>query len=186
MNRAGLFAILGLATATIAATPAVAGKNDDAWAQCLWEKLPVSTSSWLALPVPKRDYGLGEPEPAFVLQYRLRAACYDRLIPAGKKWPPSFNSGAVRKALIATRPATLPTEEADPLAYRCDLFFENDPEMKTVTGTDWGYGASRDGKQLGSIRMFFAAKGGGSVGLTEGGGIRRCRFIQPDGSYKDA
>ena len=186
MSRAWYFAAFGLVVGLTAATPAVAGRNDDAWAQCLWEKVPVSTSNWLALPAPKHDYGLGEPEPAFVLQYRLKAACHSRLIPAGKKWPPSFNTNAVRKALIAIRPAAVPADEADPLAYRCDLFFENDTEMKAVTGTDWGYGASQDGKQLGSSRLIFAAKGGGGVGLTEGAGIRRCRTIQSDGSYKDA
>lgn len=186
MMRAAFLGALGVATALTAATPAVAGRNDDAWAACLWQKAPVSASNWLAMPAPKRDYGLGEPEPSYVLEMRLRAACHDRMIAAGKTAPPSFGTGAVRRALIATRPDTLPAEEADPQAYRCDLFFENDPEMNTLTGTDWGFGASRDGKQLGSIRMFFAAKSGGSVGLTEGGGIRRCRLIQTDGSYKDA
>jgi hypothetical protein len=172
--------------ATFAAAPALAGKNDDAWAQCIWQQVPTSAANWIAMPAPKSSYGLEDPEPAYVLQFRLRAACQERLTPAGKRYPPGFSAKKVRAALITTRPAQVGADQVEPNAYRCDLYFENDTEMKRKAGSDWGYGNPDDKKNFFTMRYFFAGASGRTVGLQEGAGLRRCRIIQSDGTFADA
>lgn len=178
LAAAGLMALLP-------ASPALAGKNDDAWAACIWEQVPTSASNWLKMPVPKSHYGLAEVPPEYVLQFRLQAACYERLTPPGKQRPPGFSAKAVRKALEARRPTAPGADRVDPKAYRCTRYFLNDTDMKTPAGFDWGFGEDTSKTQFFSMTFFFAAKGG-SVGLPKQGGLRKCAFILADGTFADA
>lgn len=175
---------LGLAAA-LSASPAKAGKNDDAWAKCIWEQVPASASNWLKMPAPKNHYGMAEVPPEYVLQFRLQAACYERLIPAGKKAPPRFSSKAVRAALEAQKPPSPGPDVADPRAYRCTRYFLNDTEMKNAAGFDWGFGSDTSKAQFFSMMFLYAAKGG-NVSLPSTGGLRKCAFIQADGTFADA
>jgi len=185
MTRSLLWlAALGLAAA-LPASPALAGKNDDAWAKCIWEQVPASASNWLKLPVPKNHYGLAEVPPEYALQYRLQAACYGPMTAPGKERPPSFNAKSVRKALDAARPASIGADRVDPRAYRCTRYFLNDTEMKNPAGFDWGFGSDTSKAQFFSMTFMFAAKGG-TVGLPKQGGLRKCAFIQADGTFADA
>ena len=178
-------AALGLGAA-LPASPAFAGKNDDAWAKCIWEQVPTSASNWLKMPVPKNHYGLADVPAEYVLQFRLQAACYERMIPAGKKSPARFHSKAVRTALEAQRPPSPGPDLADPRAYRCTRYFLNDTEMKNAAGFDWGFGSDTSKAQFFSMMFMYAGKGGGSVMLPKEGGLRKCAFIQADGTFADA
>jgi hypothetical protein len=164
----------------------LAGKTDDAWAACVWEKVPASASNWLKMPVPKRSYGLGEVPPEYVLQFRLQAACYEQMTPAGKERPPSFNAKAVRKSLEKLRLAAVTEDKLDPKAFRCTRYFLNDTDQKSPAGFDWGFGTDTSKAQFFSIQYFFGAQGGGAVGLPGKGGLRKCAFIQSDGTFIDA
>ncbi len=176
----------GLALAlTFTASPAVAGKNDDAWAKCIWEQVPESASNWLKMPAPKQSYGLADAPPEYVLQFRLQAACYDRMIPAGKKSPPRFGAKAVRAALEAQRPSSPGTDKVDPKAYRCTRYFLNDTEMKNPAGFDWGFGTDTSKAQFFAMTFLYSAKGG-YTGLPTKGGLRKCAFIKADGTFADA
>lgn len=178
--------VAALGAGVIAISPARAGKSDDAWAQCLWSKVPTSTSNWLAMPAPKRNYGLSDPPREYVLQYRLQAACYAALTGSGKSRPASFNAGAVRKSLLKTRPATIGADVVDPRAFRCTRYFLNDTDRKNPGGSDWGFGEDTSQAQFFSVVYSFAAQGGGVVGLPNEGGQRVCAYIQPDGSFQAA
>jgi hypothetical protein len=185
MNR-NIFIAVATAAAAASASPAMAAKADEAWAACIWEQVPASASNWLKMPVPKRGYGLAEVPPEYVLQFRLQAACYERLTPPGKERPPAFSAKAVRKALLASRPAgAAATDKVDPLAYRCVRYFVNDAQMKTPGGYEWGFGTDTTKAQFFSMTFLFAAKGG-SVGLPQQGGLRKCSYIQADGTFRDA
>jgi hypothetical protein len=185
MKRLAPTLLAAALAALVPASPAVAGKNDDAWAKCLWEQVPTSVANWLAMPPPKGGGDLNEPDPASLLQFRLLAACYERLTPPGKRRPPSFNAKKVRPLLVASRPAAIGPDQRVPDAYRCDHYFEDDTEMKTRAGSDWGYGDPRDRKILSSVRSLFAGTKGGSVALAEGAGLHRCRTIRSDGTFAD-
>lgn len=178
--RTMMLVALGLGMA--APTPAHAGKKDNAWAQCLWQRVPTSTAAWLATSPARNLMLVSEPSPAETLEYRLQAACRGVLTPAGKQRPASFNAKAVRRSLEGSRPASLGPDTIEPGAYRCDLHFENDTEMKNRAGTDWGF--RQDGKNvsISSVRFMFAGQGNTAVGLKDGAGLRRCGTIQSDGS----
>jgi hypothetical protein len=186
MNKAFLLVAAISSGVVVAPSPAVAGKSDDAWAGCLWEQVPTSAANWLKLPAPKRDYGLSDVPPEYVLQFRLQAACFDTMTPAGKTRPPSFNAKAVRKSLELIKPAAISEDKSDPKAYRCSRYFLNDTELKTPAGFDWGFGDDTSKAQFMSISYFFAAEKGGAVGLPDQGGIRKCSYINSDGSFEDA
>jgi hypothetical protein len=166
--------------------PAFAGKNDEAWAKCLWEKVPTSANNWINLQLPPKWQNPGEVKPEFALQNRLQAACTEALIPNGKKSAPSFNNKSVRTALLASKPTTIGRDSVDPKAYLCRRYFLNDTNLKNPAAFRWGYGADTSKAQLGSMSLVFAAQGGGGVGLPETGGLERCSWIQPDGSMIDA
>jgi hypothetical protein len=171
--------------AAFSATAAQAGRNDDSWARCLWEQVPTSAANWLKMPAPKSDYGLAAVPPEYVLQFRLQAACFDRLTPSGKSRPPGFNAKAVRAALERQQPMAVEPDRIDPKAWRCTRYFENDTDRKIPAGYEWGFGTDTGKAQFFSIRFYFAAKGG-SVGLPDRGGLRICSFIEADGTFQDA
>jgi hypothetical protein len=186
-----LFAALALALA-FPASPAAAGKTDDAWARCIWEQVPTSTSNWLAMPVPEDPYGgVHVPSartpvpPEYILQFRLQAACFGQMTAPGDVRPRKFNAKAVRRSLEAIRPASVGPDKVDPKAYRCTRYFLNDTEMKNPAGYDWGFGSDTSQAQLFSIMFMFAAERG-SVLLPSQGGLRKCAFIQADGTFDDA
>ena len=186
MRLSALLVLVASAFAMIWAGPARAGKNDDAWAACLWEKVPTSANSMLSLPVPPKWQGPGAITPEYALQHRLHAACYAALTPAGKKNPPSFNMNNVRKSLLATKPAAIAADTIEPRAYVCQRYFLNDTEMKNPAGYRWGFGEDTSKAQFGSMSLVFAAQGGGGVGLPDVGGLEKCQFIRSDGSLSDA
>lgn len=175
---------LGVA-ATLPASPALAGKTDDAWAKCIWEQVPTSASNWLKMPVPKESLWTTEVPPEFVLQFRLRAACFGQMTAPGDVGPAKFRAKAVRKALEATRPAIIGPDKLDPKAYRCTRYFLNDTEMKKPAGYDWGFGSDTGKAQFFAMMVMFAAERG-SVRLPSQGGLRKCAFIQADGTFADA
>jgi hypothetical protein len=181
------FIAFAFSAALFSATAAQAGKNDDAWARCIWEQVPTSAANWLKMPAPKSDYGLAAVPPEYALQFRLQAACFDRLTPSGKSHPPDFNAKAVRSALATLQPMAVEPDKIDPKAWRCTRYFENDTAMKTPAGYDWGYGDDMSKARFYSITYFFAGtKGGTPVGLPTTGGLRKCQFILADGTFKDA
>ena len=182
---AGLTA-LGAVTGLVLATPALAGKTDDGWAQCLWANAPETSANWLAMTPTKDRFGLGNPPPEMLLQYRLQAACHTALTPDGKRGPPSFNAKRVRRSLEESRPATVGTEAVDPRAYQCTRYFLNDTEMKTPAEYRWGVGDPGAGVTFSRVQYFFAGSGNSQVGLPETGGLERCQFIQSDGTLVDA
>jgi len=165
---------------------AIAGKSDDAWAACIWSKTPKSASNWLAMPEPGRRLGIDKPTPDFLLKFRVQAACHEDMTPAGKKQPPSLESKKVRAILAKTKPSTIGSDVVDPKAFQCTRYFLNDKEMKNPAEYKWGFGDLDTGKIFSSIQYFFAAQGGGSVGLPETGGLRKCQWINDDGSLTDA
>ncbi len=181
-----LLSAVAIACSLIIVSPAYAGKNDDAWAKCLWEKVPTSTNNWLGLPLPPKWQSPGAIQPEYALQNRLQAACNNHLIPQGKKSAPSFNAKSVRAALIATKPPVISGDFIDPKAYLCRRFFTNDKDMKNPAGFRWGFGDDTSKAQFGSMSLIFAAQGGGSVGLPETGGLEQCSWIQADGSLINA
>lgn len=185
LHRAGL-ALLLAAAGLVPAAPAAAGaKADQAWAQCIWDNVPTSAANWLKMPAPKQSYGMAEVPPEYVLQFRLQAACYERMIAPGKKGPPRFSAKAVRAALEAQRPASTGPDVADPKAYRCTRYFLNDTEMKNAAGFDWGFGSDTSKAQFFSMTFLYSAKGG-YASLPKQGGLRKCAFIQSDGTFADA
>ena len=177
---AAIFALL------VAATPAHAGKKDVAWASCLWEQVPTTTNNWLAMPPIKGAYDKLPTPPDYAIEWRLQAACFDILKPANKKWPPSFYGKDVRAALLAIKPASIGPDKVDPTGFRCDLYFENDLELKTRAGFDWGVNSKGGEVVFLKIRYGFAGAKKTVVQLTEGGGIRKCLRVLADGSMTDA
>jgi hypothetical protein len=182
--------VLGLALA-LSASPALAGKIDDAWAKCIWEQVPTSASNWLKMPVPYDPYrGVEVPTertfapPEYNLQFRLQAACFGAMTAPGDVRPRRFNAKAVRRSLEASRPASLGPDKVDPKAYRCTRYFLNDTEMKHPAGYDWGFGPDTDKAQLFSMMLIFPAKDR-SVALPPQGGLRKCAFILADGRFAD-
>lgn len=192
MTRSLLWlAALGLAVA-LPESPAFAGKNDDAWAKCIWEQVPTSASNWLNMPVPKDPYGGVEVPsarthvpPEYILQFRLQAACFGPMTAPGDVRPRRFNAKAVRRSLEASRPAGVGPDKVDPKAYRCTRYFLNDTERKNPAGYDWGFGSDTSKAQFFSMMFMFAAERG-SVLLPSQGGLRKCAFIQADGTFDDA
>lgn len=176
----------GAASLVIGSTPAIAGKKDDAWAKCLWEHVPTSANNWIGMSLPKSRSAMGDPKPEYALQFRLQAACYEKLTKEGKSRPSRFNAKKVRKALIATKPQEVLEDTLDPKAYRCMRFFLNDKEMKTPAAYRWGFGEDTSQAQFFSVSYFYAAQGGGSVGLPESGGLEKCQFINADGTFTNA
>jgi hypothetical protein len=180
------FLLALLAAILVSTSPALAGKKDDAWAQCLWEKAPLSAANWLAMPIAERWPGPNGASPAALLEFRLRAACHTQLTPPGKRYPPSLMAKAVRASLERIRPSVVGTNEIDPRAYQCTRYFLNDTELKTPAAYAWGFGDFDSGTKFSSMSFTFAAKGGGGVGLPETGGLRKCQVIKSDGSLADA
>jgi hypothetical protein len=176
-------AIFGFALLT---SPAIAGKNDDNWAKCLWENAPRTATNWLSMPEPKRDYGLAQPPVEYVIQFRLRGACQAQMTPPGKKWAPDFNAKSVRTALLRMKPTEIPPDKLDPKAFRCTRYFLNDKEFKNPAAFEWGFGEGAERKVISSITYFFSSQGGGSVGLPDSGGLKKCQWIKDDGTFVDA
>jgi hypothetical protein len=165
---------------------ALAAKKDDAWAACIWSKTPKSAANWLLMPEPERRLGIGKPKPEYLLGFRVEAACHDDMTPAGEKGPPSFNTKNIRASLAKSKPSSIGPDISDPRAFQCTRYFLNDQEMKNPAEYKWGFGDPAKGKIFTSIQYFFAAQGGGSVGLPETGGLRKCQWINDDGSLTDA
>lgn len=168
------------------AMPAHASKKDDAWAACLWDQVPTTASNWLAMTPVKGGWEKMPTPPDYAIEWRLKAACFDFLKPQNKKWPPSFYGKNVRAALLATRPALIRTDKIEPVGFRCDLYFENDTELKNRAGFDWGVKAKTGDVIFQTMRYGFAGENKAVVQLTEGGGIRKCYRVLADGSMTDA
>jgi hypothetical protein len=180
-----LASIAGIVGLTCSA-PAKAGKGDDAWASCLWQKVPTSANNWVLGPETGDRQSLGSIRPEFALMHRLEAACYSALTPVGKDGPPNFKAKKVRAALLSTKPQAIGVDTIDPLAFVCRRYFLNDVGMKNPAGFRWGFGKDTSKAQFGSMTYFFAAQGGGSVGLPDVGGLEKCEYIQSDGTLRDA
>lgn len=58
--------------------------------------------------------------------------------------------------------------------------------MKNPAAYKWGFGDFETGPAFASLTFFFAAKGGGAVGLPEAGGLRKCQWISSEGTLTDA
>jgi len=191
MSRSLPWAAALAIAAGLPASPAAAGKIDDAWAKCIWEQVPTSASNWLKMPAVKDPYRVNVPSartevpPEYVLQFRLQAACFGVMTAPGDIAPRKFNANAVRRALEASRPAGIGPDKVDPKAYRCTRYFLNDTEMKNPAGYDWGFGSDTSKAQFFSMMLMFAADRG-SVMLPREGGLRKCAFIQADGTFADA
>ena len=156
------------------------------WAQCLWESVPKSAANWLAMPDEKTEFGATTRTPRELLEYRLQAACFDKLTPQGKKFPIDFAPKKVRAALELSKPASVGPDAIDPKAYQCTRYFRDDAELKNPAALKWGFGEFETGHAFASVSYVFATKGGGGVGLPETGGVYKCKWIKEDGSLVDA
>jgi hypothetical protein len=156
------------------------------WAQCLWENVPQSAANWLAMPDAKTEWGSTTKSPKELLEYRLQAACFDKLIPQSKKFAIDFSPKKVRAALGASKPTSIGHDLVDPKAFQCRRFFKNDVEMQTPAAFKWGFGDFESGHAFASVSYVFAAQGGGGVGLPDAGGLYKCQWIKEDGTLIDA
>jgi hypothetical protein len=168
------------------AAPAYAGKKDTAWAACLWEQVPTTANNWLAMSPSESGFETLPTPSDYALQWRLQAACYDILKPANKKWPPTFNAKSIRAALLAAKPATIRPDSADPTGFRCDLYFENDTELKNRAGFYWGVRAKQVEVVYLRMQYGFKTENGGVARLADGAGIRKCFRVLADGSLTNA
>lgn len=156
--------------------PAVAGKNDDAWASCIWEKTPASAANWLALPKAKgrawselpmfdRNYAKG-PDATLTLNddmrsdflaLRLEAACVSDVEQNIGK-PPKFKSNAIRKSLDKIRPLEIGEDLVQPETHICLVYKD-----ELVHGMTMGIG-NADGVRLNDpvaqLRCFSVADNG--------------------------
>lgn len=136
MIRQGFALIGSLVAGTMLASPAYAGKKDDAWAQCLWSVAPTSASNWLAMQPVKGD-GLESKNPYPLLAVRLQGLCREKMRVPGKDDAPDFKPNAVRAALISSRPTTIGLDVGISDAYRCEIFEEN-----VILGVTVGFGST--------------------------------------------
>jgi hypothetical protein len=168
-------------------SPTLAGKKDDAWAQCLWKNVPTTAANWLAIRSPEVTTRFNAPEtPDVNLEYRLRASCESELTPSGKNRAPALNPKKVKSSLQTIRPNTIGADKTEPKAFRCDYFFEDDTQLKNRARFEWGY-EDHLGRHIWSRTDFgFAAAKGGTVYLVQGGGIKKCYTVKADGSLVDA
>lgn len=134
MRNSAVVLLFLFCAAFLVAEPARAGKNDDAWAQCLWAEAPKSASNWIAMTPTKAD-ALGSKDPYSLLAVRLEGICREKLIPPGKKYAPDFKSKSVRESLMATKPTVVGSDVAVSNAIRCEFFEEDE-----MLGMTIGYG----------------------------------------------
>ena len=144
-------------------SPAFAGKKDDAWAVCIWEKAPTSAAKWLQMAEVKKAEFLGKDNRYDLLAVRIQGFCNEALTPQGKKYAPSFNTSAVRAALERTRPSEIRPDSPDSKAIRCEMY-----EDDVLLGKMIGFG---DPKGLRPSPPATAIK---------------CQRIQDDGTLIDA
>ncbi|MES2493633.1 MAG: hypothetical protein V4579_10185 [Pseudomonadota bacterium] len=160
--------------------------KEELWAQCLWHAVPRSAANWLGMADIKSDFGSTNKSPKELLEFRLQAACFDKLKPAGKKFPIGFFPKKVRAALESSRPTSIGQDTTDPKAFQCVRFFTRDVEMKTPAAFKWGFGDFDKGHAFARVSYVFAAQGGGGVGLPETGGLYKCHWIKEDGTLTNA
>jgi hypothetical protein len=117
----------------LGAGTALAGKQDEAWAVCLWKQVPTSTQNWLSLTSPKKPKSMDKEDRFTLLKVRLEAACSKDLTPAGEKSPPSFKVEAIRAALAQIKPESVGPDLISPSVIRCEIF-EEDILVASVMG----------------------------------------------------
>jgi hypothetical protein len=96
--------VLALAIAAAAGVPQ---SQPEAWARCIWDRVPQSAVNWLDMPVEKSS-GFNSQSRYWRLSFRLQRACWDRFFPKPTKlalMSDPFDESLVRQALIRTRPA---------------------------------------------------------------------------------
>ncbi|HZF94915.1 MAG TPA: hypothetical protein VEZ20_08585 [Allosphingosinicella sp.] len=148
---AGLF----FAGMLAAAEPAPAAARQ-AWARCVWERVPASAANWLRAPRLNSRSRFDETGPHYALQQRLVAACHETLETPGTANLPMQESHLLQRALIAARPAAVgAADTVEPNAHRCDRFFADDPAMARQAGTDWGFGAGSTGRLTSRSREMY-------------------------------
>ena len=184
--RALLYPALAMIVTTGAATSAIAGKNDVAWAACLWSTVPKSTANWLEMPLTERQDGPTQPAADQLLQYRLMSACHAKLTPNGKKSPPRYSVKALRIELLKNRPAHVGEDTVDPRAFQCVRYFKSDTDMKAPEEFSWGYGDTKSGHIFASAQYIYAATGVDEGIVLPVTGLRKCQWIKDDGSLSDA
>jgi hypothetical protein len=178
--------VLLLLSGLSSSAEAKGSKKEDQWAQCLWETVPQSSANWLDMPnKDKAKFGPVQ-SPRTLLEYRLQAACFERLKLVGKSYPIGFSSEKVRRSLELSRPNSVGVDTFDPKAFQCERFFTNDTDMKNPAAYKWGFGDFDSGPVFASISYIFAAEKGGGLGLPETGGLHKCHWINSDGTLTDA
>ena len=180
---------LGILALAIGFTSSVAAKDpkkEEQWAQCLWQTVPRSAANWLAMSNESSDRDAKEKTASELLEYRLQAACFDKLKPVGKKYPIGFSSGKVRAALASAKPTAIGDDIVDPKAFKCVRYFLSDTELKNPAAFKWGFGDFDTGHAFASMSYIYAAAGGGGVGLPDTGGLYKCQWINSDGTLTDA
>ena len=121
-----LFATI-LALGIIWATPAKAGKMDDAWATCMWQNAPVSSQNWINLGKPGKKMEKAAALLSDRLSYRLKAVCAKTVYPSIAVDKVAFEKAAIWQSLSKTAP-TQPqpgniASEPDPNAFHCNMYF---------------------------------------------------------------
>lgn len=163
MMRFALTMLLVGASLGLAASPALAGKSDDAWATCIWEQAPTSASNWLTMTPVKSTGPMDKSNRYKLLATRLQGFCQKLLTPSGKKGPPSFDLEGVRSSLQRIRPQAIGPDRATSNAIRCEMF-----EGDILLGVTIGFGDAQGLKPLPPVTAL------------------KCQRIQDDGSLQDA
>ena len=163
MKRALLAALCTVVLWQAGGSPAFAGQKDDGWATCIWEKASTSAANWLRMPETKGAEFLGKENKFDLLAARVQGFCNEALTLEGKKYAPSFNASAVRKALERMRPSQIGPDSPESKAIRCEIY-----EDDVLLGKMLGFG---DPKGLKPNPPATAIK---------------CQRIQDDGTLIDA
>jgi hypothetical protein len=189
LDRGLKLAAMAAALALAVEAPAQTGSapfEAEAWAKCVWQRLPASASNFVAMPRLKKGSYYGEESDGFRLLMRLSSACHgERPVPGSIDSDRELHR-KLQTALTAARPAAVGADVFDQPTYRCEVFFEDDSAMQRVAGVDWGFGEDRTKRQLRNSRQVFgqevsaadlAALLGNGKGLTET--ANRLLSVQP-------
>jgi hypothetical protein len=154
IGRAVSAALIVAAAAPVQSAPA-GEASAQAWARCIWERVPTTASNFVKLPPLKPRHSYGEDSTGYRLILRLKAACYETMMQPGAPAPPAVEHRDLQRALLAAKPGEIGPDRQEPYAFRCERFFADDPAMARSAGVDWGFGADMKGHEFLLSRTVF-------------------------------
>jgi hypothetical protein len=117
-------------------SPAFANKQDDAWAQCIWQEAPTSANKWISMTPVKASAHIDKADRYALLAFRLQGFCRGPMRLANKKGIPTFKPDAVRAALIKTTPGNIGADRSASDALRCDIYVGGELRGTTMSFGD--------------------------------------------------